>query len=193
MTLSDRVRPESSSVISDLRELGLTPVLLTGDRLAVAERVAREVGIEEVRAEVLPGQKHEAIERARVNGTVVAMVGDGINDGPALAAADVGIAVGSGTDVAKESGDVVLMGGSLRSVVDATRLARATFARVKLNLGWAFLYNVLGIPVAAGVFAGVGVTLRPEFAGLAMALSSVSVVVSSLALRWGRGGERRGS
>ncbi len=184
IALSDQVRPEAKRVIDRLRGLGLTPVLLTGDQSAVAERVAKAVGIDEVRAEVLPGEKHEVIKRARAQGELVAMVGDGINDGPALAEADVGIALGTGTDVAKETGDIVLMRGSLDDVVGSIRLSRATLRRVKLNLGWAFIYNVLGIPIAAGVFASSGIVLRPEFAGLAMALSSVSVVTSSLLLRW---------
>ncbi|MFQ5655685.1 MAG: HAD-IC family P-type ATPase, partial [Planctomycetota bacterium] len=183
IALADGVREEAPGVVSAFQEAGIEVVLVTGDTAAAARRVAGEVGIERLHAGVLPGEKQGIVREEQQGGAVVAMVGDGINDAPALAAADTGIAIGSGADAAKESGDLVLVRSDLRDLLRAWRLARATLARVRLNLGWAFLYNLLGMPVAAGVFAGAGVTLRPEYAGLAMALSSVSVVMSSLLLR----------
>ncbi|MCA8962876.1 MAG: HAD-IC family P-type ATPase, partial [Planctomycetes bacterium] len=186
IALRDGLRPGARRALDALRDLGLKLVLLTGDRRSAAEPIAAELGIGKVHAEVFPGGKQDLVRAARQKappGELVAMVGDGINDGPALAEADVGIAMGTGTDVAKETGDLVLMHGDLDDLVSAVRLARATFRRVKQNLAWAFIYNVCGIPIAAGLFAGWGVSLRPEFAGLAMALSSVSVVTSSLLLR----------
>ncbi|MEM7261228.1 MAG: heavy metal translocating P-type ATPase [Planctomycetota bacterium] len=181
--LSDQVRAGAVATIRALTELGIKPRLLTGDRKPVAERVAQQIGGIRVDAEVLPNEKRRVVAAARATGEIVGMVGDGINDGPALAEADVGIAIGSGTEVAKETGDLVLLRGSFGDVVRAVRLARATLRRVRQNLGWAFVYNVAGIPIAAGLLSPWGVSLRPEFAGLAMALSSVSVVTSSLLLR----------
>ena len=153
-------------------------------KFAVEEKkIAAEVGIETVIAEVPPGEKQAVIARAQEEGAVVAMVGDGLNDAPALARADVGLAIGAGADAAKESGGMVLVRSDLRDLLAARRLARATMKKVRSNLVWAFLYNLIGLPVAAGAFASMGVVLRPEFAGLAMALSSVSVVTNSLLLR----------
>ena len=183
LSFTDTPRAEAAEVCETLRNDRLTPVLLTGDRQGAAEKIAAEVGIETVIAEVPPGEKQAVIARAQEEGAVVAMVGDGLNDAPALARADVGLAIGAGADAAKESGGMVLVRSDLRDLLAARRLARATMKKVRSNLVWAFLYNLIGLPVAAGAFASMGVVLRPEFAGLAMALSSVSVVTNSLLLR----------
>ena len=155
--------------------------MLTGDNHVVAKAIARQVGIDTVIAEVLPRDKAERVKNFQKAGNV-AFVGDGINDAPALSTADVGIAMGSGTDIAIESGGIVLVKNDLRDVAKALELSRKTFNRIKLNLFWAFIYNVLGIPVAAGVFYLAGIILSPELAGLAMAFSSLSVVTSSVLL-----------
>lgn len=182
--LADAVKPAARETVQRLRQLGLTTVMVTGDRRPAAEAVAAELGIDRVEAEVLPGEKLQLVQRYQAGGTLVGMVGDGINDAPALAQADIGIAIGSGTDVAKETGDIVLVKGDIRDVERSIRLGRKTLGKIKQNLFWAFCYNIVGIPIAAGVFyPSLGLILRPEFAGLAMALSSVSVVTSSLLLR----------
>ena len=155
--------------------------MLTGDNQAVAQAIADQVGIDQVVADVLPADKADQVKQFQQSGKV-AFVGDGINDAPALSTADVGIAMGSGTDIAIESGGIVLVKNDLRDVSKALELSKKTFNRIKLNLFWAFVYNVLGIPVAAGVFYFIGLTLSPELAGLAMALSSLSVVTSSVLL-----------
>lgn len=176
-------RPKSSSVyaIAKLKKMGINPVMITGDNEATAKAVAKEVGIGTVIAEVLPGEKAERVKVLQQKGRV-AFVGDGVNDAPALAQADLGIAMGSGTDIAIESGGIVLIKNDLEDAVTALKLSQKTFARIKLNLFWAFFYNMAGIPIAAGVLSGVGLTLNPAIAGLAMAFSSVSVVGSSLLL-----------
>ena len=179
----DAPRADAPAVIAALHDAGLETVLLTGDRRGAAERVARAIGIDRVEAEVRPGEKQDRVAAAQASGASVAMVGDGINDAPALARADVGIAIGAGADAAKESGGIVLVRSELGDLLRAHRLARATLRKVRGNLGWAFIYNLLGLPIAAGVLAGQGVVLRPEIAGLAMAMSSVSVVINSLLLR----------
>jgi Cu+-exporting ATPase len=180
----DPVRPGSREAIARLRGLGLEIVLLTGDRRATGEAVAREVGIDRVVAEVLPERKAEEVQSLQRAGRKVAMIGDGINDAPALARADVGVAIGTGTDVAIGASDVTLVRADLEAAVSAIRLARATLRNVKQNLFWAFGYNVLGIPLAAGVlYPWTGWLLSPVFASAAMALSSVSVVTNSLRLR----------
>ncbi len=188
VALSDTLRGGAVETVKALRDLGLETVMITGDRSTVARAVAREVGVDRVEAEVLPEDKQQVVRRYQQQGYFVGMVGDGINDAPALAAADIGIAVGSGTDVAKETGDIILVKGDIADVERAIRLGRATLRKIRQNLFWAFFYNVVGIPVAAGaLYPAFGIMLQPESAGLAMAFSSVSVVSNSLLLkRYGR-------
>ena len=177
LTVTDTVRPTSARAVAELRRLGLEPVLLTGDAEATSVDVGRQVGIDSVIAEVDPADKARQVERLQQRGDVVAMVGDGVNDAPALARADLGMAMGTGTDVAIEAGDITLVSGDLRAAVDAIRLARRTLRTIKANLFWAFAYNVAAIPLA---MAGL---LNPIVAAAAMAASSLFVVTNSLRLR----------
>lgn len=184
LAVADTLRKETSAVVQVLQEAGLEVVMLTGDNAQTANSIARRVGIERVVADVFPDQKEQEISRLQEEGRRVAMVGDGINDAPALARADVGIAMGDGIDVAMESADVVLMGGDLSGVQTTLELGRATLRNIRQNLFWAFAYNSLGIPVAAGVLVLFGgPALNPMIAGAAMAMSSVSVVINALRLR----------
>jgi Cu+-exporting ATPase len=184
MGFSDLPKPSAKEAVSDLKRAGLRVAMITGDNAATAKAMGEALGIDRVLAEVLPGDKAEEIRRLRAGGEVVAMVGDGINDAPALAAADIGIAIGAGTDVAIEASDITLMKEDLLGVPQAIRLSFATMRTIRQNLFWAFIYNIIGIPIAAGVlYPFWGILLNPEFAAAAMAMSSVSVVSNSLRLR----------
>ena len=194
---ADILKENAKSAIEKLKERGLKTVMITGDDRTTAMSIAKDLGIQEVVAGVLPEGKARAIEELRNKGSAfappnrrasarqrkIAFVGDGINDAPALTTADLGIAMGSGTDVARETGDIVLIKGDPLDVLRAINLAQATFNKVKFNFLWAFIYNLLGIPVAAGLFSGLGIVLKPEYAGLMMAFSSISVVANSLLLK----------
>ncbi|MEO7083381.1 MAG: heavy metal translocating P-type ATPase [Gemmatimonadaceae bacterium] len=186
IAIADRIRPTTRDAIARLKRLGLSVVMLTGDARAAAGHIAAEAGIQDIAAELLPGDKTAEIARRQKEGHVVAMVGDGINDAPALALADVGIAMGSGTDIAIDAGDVTLVRSDLNSVADAIALSRRTMRTTRENLFWAFIYNVIGIPLAAGaLYPKYGWLLNPIVASAAMAMSSVSVVMNSLRLkRW---------
>jgi Cu+-exporting ATPase len=182
LAIADKLRPSSREAVAKLKRMGIDVVMLTGDNAATAKAIAASAGVSSYRAQVLPGEKAAAVAEFKTEGRVVGMVGDGVNDAPALAAADVSFAIGAGSDVALEAADIALMRNDLLSVVDAISLSRATLGKIRQNLFFAFIYNVLGIPLAA---AGM---LNPVIAGAAMALSSVSVVSNSLLLRrWRRG------
>lgn len=185
LALQDIPKENAKLAISQLKKRGLKTVMLTGDNAGVARAIADQIGIEEVIAGVLPEEKAHEIHKLQSAGKV-AFVGDGINDAPALSVADVGIAMGAGTDIAIESADLVLTTNNLLGVVRAFDMSKKTFNRILLNLFWAFIYNVAGIPIAAGVFSGIGLVLNPELAGLAMAFSSVSVLTSSLMLNFSK-------
>ena len=184
IALADTLKDHAADVIARLKQMGLQTVMISGDRRPAALAVAGQLGIDTVEAEVLPADKQAVVRSYQQRGKFVGMVGDGINDAPALAQADIGIAIGSGTDVAKETGDIILVRDDLLDVVRSIELGRGTLAKIKQNLFWAFIYNLVGIPVAAGLLYPVfGLVLKPEFAGLAMAFSSVSVVTNSLLLK----------
>ncbi|MEM2042989.1 MAG: heavy metal translocating P-type ATPase, partial [Nitrososphaerota archaeon] len=182
IALLDRPREEAREVVSELRRRGIRTVMLTGDNEVTARAIAEEIGVDEFRASLMPEEKAEVVRELRERGEVVAMVGDGINDAPALTAADVGIAIGSGTDIAKQAGSIVLLRSDLRDVIRAIELSKVTTAKIKQNLFWAFAYNVALIPIAAGALYPLGVLLNPVFSAVAMAMSSISVTLNSMTL-----------
>ncbi|MCJ7665237.1 MAG: copper-translocating P-type ATPase, partial [Actinobacteria bacterium] len=187
ISVADSLKENASDIVRELKKIGLDVVLITGDNKNTASAIAAAAGIEKVYAEVLPGQKAEKIKELQGKGELVAMVGDGINDAPALVQSDMGIALGTGTDIAMEAGKVTLIGGDLRGVLNAINLSRRTVRIIRQNLFWAFFYNLLLIPVAAGVlYPFFGIQISPIFAAGAMAFSSISVVSNSLRLRWAR-------
>jgi Cu+-exporting ATPase len=187
VSVTDPIRPTTAEAIRLLHEDGLRIIMLTGDSKTTAEAVARRVGIDEVIAGVLPDQKREVVRRLQAEGRIVAMAGDGVNDAPALAQANVSLAMGTGSDVAMESAGVTLVRGDLRAVARARRLSRQTMRNIRQNLVLAFAYNLLTIPVAAGVLYPLsGVLINPMWASAAMSLSSLSVVGNALRLRWAK-------
>jgi Cu+-exporting ATPase len=187
VALADTLKPTTPALIDALKADGVRIVMLTGDTPTTAHAIARKLGIADVEADVRPAQKADAVRRYKTAGAVVAMAGDGINDAPALAAADVGIAMGTGADIAMESAGITLLSGDLTGILRARRLSRATMRNIRQNLFFAFLYNAAGVPVAAGVLYPLfGILLSPIIAAAAMALSSVSVVTNALRLRHAR-------
>jgi Cu+-exporting ATPase len=182
--VADRIKETTPAALAQLREKGITVIMLTGDVRSTADAVAKELGIEHVEAEVLPARIEEVIRRLQGEGRIVAMAGDGVNDAPALARADVGIAMGTGTDVAIESAGVTLVKGDLRGIVRARNLSEAMMRNIRQNLFFAFIYNILGVPVAAGIlYPFFGLLLSPMLASAAMTFSSVTVIANALRLR----------
>jgi Cu+-exporting ATPase len=182
--IADPLKSSTVEALAGLKQQGIRVMMATGDNRITAEAVARQAGIEEVQAEVTPERKVEIVKQLQAQGRRVAMAGDGINDAPALAQADVGIAMGTGTDVAMESGGVTLVKGDLRAILRARRLSKATMRNIKQNLFFAFIYNAIGVPIAAGIlYPFFGILLSPIFAAAAMSFSSVSVITNALRLR----------
>jgi Cu2+-exporting ATPase len=181
--VEDEIRPESGEAVAELHRLGIRVAMITGDSKTVADSVARRIGIDEVAAEVLPADKAAAVEKFQTGGKKVAMVGDGVNDAPALATANVGIAIGAGTDVAIESAGIVLVRNDPRDVVGAIELSRATYRKMIQNLVWATAYNLIAIPVAGGLFVGIGVDLPMSVGAIAMSLSTIIVAANAQLLR----------
>ena len=184
LSVADPIKETTPSAIRELKKLGIRIVMLTGDNRSTAEEIAKLLGIDEFEAEVLPAQKAEVVKRLQSEGRIVAMAGDGINDAPALAQANVGIAMGTGTDIAIESGGITLLKGDLEGILRARKLSQATMRNIRQNLFFAFLYNSIGVPIAAGVlYPFFGILLSPILAAAAMSFSSVSVITNSLRLR----------
>ena len=184
IAVADPLKRGAGEALGQLKAQGIRLVMLTGDQASTAEEIARKVGIDELKAEVLPRQKSEIIQSLQKDGHVVAMAGDGINDAPALAQADVGIAMGTGTDIAMESGGITLLKGDLEGILRARKLSQATMRNIRQNLFFAFVYNSIGVPIAAGVlYPFFGLLLSPILAATAMSFSSVSVIANSLRLR----------
>jgi Cu2+-exporting ATPase len=183
LAIADESRPTARQAIAALKQLGVRPVMLTGDNAATAERIAADIGIDEVIADVLPADKAAKVAELQQAGRHVAMVGDGVNDAPALAAADVGIAIGAGTDVAIETADIVLMRSDPLDIATAIAIGRGTLSKMRQNLAWAVGYNSLALPLAAGLLEPIGLTLRPEIAAISMSGSSILVALNAVALK----------
>ncbi len=191
IAVADTLKENAAEAVSQLQSMGIETVMITGDNHRTAQAIAQKVGIRKVLAEVLPQDKADEVRKLQESGRVTAMVGDGINDAPALAQADIGIALGSGTDVAVETGDIVLVKDDLRDVVEAIKLSRYTIRKIRQNLFWAFIYNTIGIPIAAGIlYPFTGLQLNPIIAAAAMGFSSVSVVSNSLLMNRYRMGKK---